>query len=400
MKILQINKYHFIKGGAERVFFNTKKLLESQGHEVVCFSMHHPENKPCEYKQYFVSRTKTNNPSFIQGVKSFSRFIYSPEAAQKIEELIKDTKPDVAHVHFFDQLSSTILPVLKKYDIPVVLTTHDYKLICPHYYLNKGGIVCPKNKLIHAAQTVTHKRFKDSYLASGAVSIAWLFNQWRGVYKNNIDRFISPSPFLTQRLSEYGLKKGKIETIPNFINLPEKFSEPKGEYVLFVGRLSAEKGVDVVVKTASLLPDVPFYVAGTGNVEIPDLPNLNYIGYQNKKDLMDVYKNAAMLMFPSKWEEVCPMVLLEAASFGLPVVGSNLGGVKDIVFDGESGILFNPLDSHAEKSACQAVRALWEDEEKRLRMGKKAFELLHIHYCSESFYEKLLEVYSLVSSKR
>ena len=167
MKILMIDKYYFIKGGAERCFFELKQLLESRGHKVVPFSMKHPKNFPSKYTPYFVENIDFNPSSFIQkvytGIQSIERIIYSKQAQDRIRKLIRKTKPDIAHLHMIDhQISPSILSVLKNEGIPVVQTVHTYKPICPNYrlYNERRGEICEKcinGSYYHAILTRCHK---------------------------------------------------------------------------------------------------------------------------------------------------------------------------------------------------------------------------------------------------
>lgn len=395
MKVLLISKYHFLKGGAEKVVFQEAKLLEEHGHEVVFFAMQHPENYQSKFFKYFISYE--DEQSLSGSIKKFFRAIYSPEAAQKIKQLIEETRPDVAHLHFYDQMAPTILPILKKYNIPVVLTAHDYKLICPHYQLNKDGIVCSKNPWKHAWQTFVYKRFLESYSASLAVAVTWLINKFRKTYEKNIDLVIVPAKFMAEQLKGYGWNFKPVEVIPNFVEVPEAKKEG-GEYVLFAGRLSAEKGIDVLTEVAKLLPNIPFCVAGTGDADLPAIPSIIPVGYRNQEELKEYYEKARLFFFPSVWEEVCPMVLLEASSFGLPVVATRVGGVAEIVEENSSGLLFN-LGAKPSEIA-ELIRKLWYEPELRESFGKRGREIIVSNFSAERHYQRLVQVLSRVSKNK
>ena len=384
MKILLINKYHYIRGGAERVFFDTLDLLKSRGHEVITFSMDHPLNLSSEHRKYFLSQ--------VGGPAALARAIYSFEAGQKLEELINNERPDIAHFHFFDQIMSTALPKLKRHQIPVILTAHDYKLICPHYHLNRDNITCPRNPVFHAAQTVIRKRFNNSYAASAAVSLDWLIKKGRGVYTRFIDTVISPSQFLTENLITYGYPSEKLKTVPNFVRI-QKQAYKSNTYVLFAGRLSREKGIDILIDTARRLPEIDFVVAGTGDIKLPFFPNLRHLGHQSSQELKVLYQNASIVFFPSIWEEVCPMVVLEAMSHGLPVVASLVGGVKYLVEDGKTGFTFDPFKEDAAAQAAKLIAKLWNKPSYARQIGLNARSYVAQNHHPDAYYQGLIEVY-------
>ena len=197
MKVLLINKYNYYRRGAESVFLDTKRLLEQNGHEVVVFAMDYPKNLPSPYSKYFVSFVDTENPSLWTGLKAFFRSIYSFEAARKLEQLISDAKPDIAHLHnIYHQISPSILRTLKKHKIPVILTAHDYKLICPSYQIKSD---CPENIFAHAWHCAAFKQHKNSYLSSAALAMEWLIHKiWR-IYERNVDMVIAPSQYVYEK---------------------------------------------------------------------------------------------------------------------------------------------------------------------------------------------------------
>ena len=146
MKILQIDKYFYRKGGAETVFFNTIDLLKRNGHKVIPFCLNNPKNRESEFDSYFVNYPELSECNLLQRLVHIPDFIYNKEAAQKLEKLIIEQRPDLAHIHLlFNSHSVSILPVLKKYNIPTIMTVHDYRLICPAYAFRDGkGNICEK----------------------------------------------------------------------------------------------------------------------------------------------------------------------------------------------------------------------------------------------------------------
>jgi hypothetical protein len=245
MKILQINKYHFIKGGADSVFFNTMDLLKKNGHEVVPFSIQHSENRSSDYSRYFVDAPEIRNmEGFGEKVKSISRFTTNRDAVRKMEVLLSNETFDVAHVHnLFNGISLAILPVLRKYKIPVVITMHEPRFICPSSYFNMRGKwceLCAKSLFLNC---VLRKCYQDNVANS-------MMTAWEMVHKEyffKYDKYINRYVFVSHRYYElhsakhsYFKEKGCV--LYNFVPELNELSvnHTKGEYLLFYGRITAE----------------------------------------------------------------------------------------------------------------------------------------------------------------
>ncbi len=244
MKILQINKFFWPRDGATNYFLAIRELLKQHGHQVVDFSMSHPNNLPSPYSDYFVSQVDFNQPqSFLKKIKMAGRIIYSLEAKRKLEELIKTERPDVAHLHnIYHQLSPAIIGVLKKHKIPMVMTLHDYKLICPNYLLFTQGQVCERCKKHKYYQAAIHKCVKNSFWRSLICALeAYLYK-----YKK-VNCFIAPSRFMKNKVVEFGVPAEKVKYFFHFFNFNSGESKI-GDYLIYFGRLSKEKGIEVLLK--------------------------------------------------------------------------------------------------------------------------------------------------------
>lgn len=223
MKILLINKYHYLRGGAERTYFDTAEILKAHGHEIAFFSMKHPANEPTVWDKFFVDnidyREKGNG--FWKKIVSVLRIWYNFQAAKNLEALLKKFKPDVAHLHnIYHQLSPSIINVLKKHHIPMVMTLHDYKLICPNYNLLVSGKIWEKSRPNKYYLCVKDKCVQDSYAKSLVCTIEAYFHRLMRIY-SKVNLFISPSKFLISKFQEFDFKK-EIVYLPNPFLLPEK----------------------------------------------------------------------------------------------------------------------------------------------------------------------------------
>ena len=358
MKILMIDKYYFIKGGAERCFFELKQLLESRGHKVVPFSMKHPKNFPSKYTPYFVENIDFNPSSFIQkvytGIQSIERIIYSKQAQDRIRKLIRKTKPDIAHLHMIDhQISPSILSVLKNEGIPVVQTVHTYKPICPNYrlYNERRGEICEKcinGSYYHAILTRCHK---NSYFASMLVALEMYIHRSLKLYQRFIDLFIVPSQFIADKMINAGFDKKKIFLVYHFLNLKEySYSKKNGNYFLYFGRLSQEKGLITLLKAMKKVKGSFLKIVGDGPmrpvlenyVQNNKLKNVEFLGSLDGEPLKEIISESSFVVVPSEWYENSPMVIYESFAIGKPVIGSRIGGIPEFIDHGQNGYLFEP----------------------------------------------------------
>jgi glycosyltransferase involved in cell wall biosynthesis len=359
MKILLINKYHYLKGGAERAYFDTAKILENNGHDVAFFSMHHPENIPTEYEKYFIDEIRYDDgQSIYTKIKNAFKIFYNRPAARRLEKLIIDFKPDIAHLHnIYHQLSPSIIAVLKKHNIPVVMTLHDYKLISPNYHLLVRGEIWERSRPDKYYRCFFDRCVKDSYIKSLICTFESYLNRWSGIYES-VDCFISPSRFLIEKFKEFGFKKN-IAYLPNPLpEMPEKGDWPndqiKNDYILFFGRLSREKGVDDLIKAfAKLENKIDLVIAGEGPeknnltklvLSLAKINNVYFLGHKQSQELQNIVANAKLVVVPSCWYENAPYSVIEAMSLGRPVVCAKIGGLAELIKDGENGFLFKAGD--------------------------------------------------------
>lgn len=358
MNILQVNKFHYPRGGADMYYLELGKALENKGHKVAYFSMSHPKNLPSKYSKYFVSRISFNEGGLNDKLQAPGRMIYSLEAKRKFKKLVEDFKPDIIHIHnIYHQISPSILDVAAFYKIPVVMHLHDYKLICPNYQLFAHGEICEDCKPDKYFNCVKNRCFKNSYSKSALAALEmYIHHSVLKIYKKNISAFIAPSNFMKNKVVEYGWDKEKIITIYNPFsanletNSQEIFNIKKEDYLLYFGRLSPEKGLDTLLKAAAINRNTVKLV-GTG----PEKDNLesladelkvkvDFLGFKSGEELKDIIMKAKAVVIPSIWYENMPLSLLEALNLGCPVIASNIGGMPEIIKEGKNGWLFRPGD--------------------------------------------------------
>ena len=255
MKILQINSCHYRRGGADVVYLNTAELLKQKGHEVFFFSMADEKNLPDAYADYFPKNTDPRNLSIFKKIKLAPSFIYNREAYDKLSLLLDEIKPDIAHIHLFlGKLSSSILKVLRKKKIPVVATVHDYRFICPAYlFLDGQNKIC--EKCINGFYlNCTLKRCSEGNLfQSLMLSADAYFRKYSMNPINYIHKFIFVSDFIRKKHISFNAEYyPKEKLLYNFVPDLDKIAPTsiKGDYFLFYGRLSREKGIDTLLRAA------------------------------------------------------------------------------------------------------------------------------------------------------
>ncbi len=347
MKILMVNKFLYPRGGSESYMLYLADHLKKIGHEVEFFGMYDENNIVGNSAGLYTQNMDFHSNGLGRFLYPF-KIIYSFEAKKKIMKVIEDFKPDIVHMNNINfQLTPSIIYGIKKKGIPLVQTVHDYQMICPNHLLYNFDKNTPCEKCVRGSglDCIRNKCIHGSLVKSIIGFIEARFYALLKTYKK-VDLFVCPSNFLKNKLmSSKGFYKGKTKTIHNFIN-KEKFintARKEEPYIVFVGRLSKEKGIENIAGAAKLLPEYTFIVAGSGPDEgiLKDIPNVKLAGFLTGDKLCELMGNAKVLLLPSVCYENCPLSILEAHSLGVPVVTMNSGGMAELVKDGVNGTLVN-----------------------------------------------------------
>jgi len=360
MKILEINKFYFPQGGADKHFLDVVQLLESRGHKTAVFSMAHPRNEKSEWEKYFLSPVGyTSTYSFWEKVKGIGRMFYSIEAKRKINKILDDFQPDLVHIHnIYHQLSPIILFEIKKRNLPIVITVHDYKLVNPNYNLYLNGKIYQGCKEGKYWQCLRDKCVKNSYLKSflAMLEMYW-HNKILKTYEKNIDLYIAPSKFVKNILVQWGIDKKKIKVLPHFSFFSQ--TEPKnnfadttllysnvvndgrGKYGLYLGRISRAKGVDWLMNIFENMNVFQLYLAGSveDDLNVEGRKNVKYLGFLDTKKLEEYIKNSGFIISGSRLPETFGLVALEAITAGKPFLGFKSGAYSEIIQNGFNGFL-------------------------------------------------------------
>jgi glycosyltransferase involved in cell wall biosynthesis len=401
LKILFLNNFNYLRGGSEKVLFDEVEMLNLSGHETAIYSRANKLNIATEYDKYFPPEIDTERFSLsLNTLGTVKKLIYSSDARQCLERLLKKFKPDIVHAHnIYGRLSLSVLDVLKKENIPVVMTLHDYKFLCPSYLMLNHGEICERCKGRRYINAFVTKCHKNSYTASAVYAFESWFNHRFRKY-DSVKIFISPSRFLQTKVLESGLKPDRITFLPNQINAKQiAVNESAGSYLLYFGRLSREKGVDTLLNAWSGLDtDLSLIIVGDGpeRTRLEDMAkeknsNVTFKGYLSGQTLQDLIAGARGVVMPSEWYENAPISLLEACAHGKPVIGARIGGIPEMIRDGETGLLFesgNIID--LQNKINQFIGMNSKDI---VAMGKAARKKIEIENSPEAHFDGLLKIY-------
>ncbi len=355
MKIVQVNKFYYPRGGADIYALALSDLLRAAGHEVIPFAMHHPENLATPYARYFVSYVDLKkHEGWWSDLKKFWRIVYSFEARRKFARLLRDEKPDVVHVHnVYHQLSPSILDAARAARVPVVMTVHDYKLFNPNYSMfGHGGVICEHGRDGRFWEIVRYNCM-GSRAASFTVACEAYLHRWRRTYERAVRRFVSPSMFLINLAALYGWKHSQFVHLPSFVRPIRPPRAGGKECILYFGRLSREKGLSYLLEAAKMARTVPLVIAGRGPEEAAlrsqagalGLRNVTFVGFKEGAELWRLVQGARAVVAPTMSYENYPLSVIEAQSLGKIVIATRRGGLPEMVHDGENGFLVNPGDS-------------------------------------------------------
>lgn len=402
-----INKFLCEKGGSETYIFRLGTYLEKQGHEVAYFGMDHPERLVGNPAESYTGELDFHHSPMLTRLSYPFRIIYSTSARRKIRAVLDAFEPDVCHLNLFNfQLTPSIILEIRRWEkkkrrrIQLVYTAHDYQMVCPDHMLydpNTGEICedCTQGSFSPCwRRRCIHHSWARSVL--GAVESAL----WhRSKAYDSIDTVICCSRFMESVLEKDRHFKGKTVVLHNFIDgereagAAKKLPVPEGlpsRFVLYTGRLSPEKGIDLLIQAARSMPDIPFLVAGEGPLLplLKAVPNIRCLGFLKAASLRAVLRAATLSVCPSVWYENCPFVVLESLRAGIPVIGSRSGGIPELIQDGKNGLLFEPA---CKDELVATIRRLWTDADLQahLRQGAAQSQLMTI----ESYYERLLPLY-------
>lgn len=411
MKIILAHYKYYIQGGPERYMFKFSELAEKHGAKVIPFSVDYPENVQTPYSKYFVKPT-AEKAEYGKGKLSIAKIIkdlhyqyHNREAYKNLKRLIKDEKPDLLYCLIPGMLSADIFKAAHEEGVPIIIRISDYRLICGNNVLLRDGEICEECICGKYGRMVRHKCVRNSYLFSIIRALELTYQKKRKTYKY-IDAVITPPEFTRNKFIESGYFPTDIMFInPTFVEVKatdDKNDEEK--YALCLGRYSAEKGFYYAFEAMQYLleTNVSLYVTSDrdncddkAKAFLEDHPDIDsrvkFVGFLHGKELEDITQKAMCVLCPSIVYDNMPNVVLEAYSFGRPVVATDLGPLSEIVENGKTGILCQRKDS---KSIANGILQLYENPEYCAELGRNARKKCETDFSPEAHWNKFMEIYN------
>lgn len=397
MKILMVNKFHYLKGGSEKYYFDLAKLLLEHGHEVAFFSMKNDKNIKTDCKEYFVENSDMDSKNPF---KAFD-IIYSKRNKKIMEKALDEFKPDLVHLNNFQrQLSASIIEPIKKRKIPIVFTAHDLQAICPAIVmLDNSKNICEKCKKGKYINCTKGKCIKNSKLKSFLGTIEGKYYRNNKIYTDKIDKIITPSEFYKSKLIEDGIPKEKISAIHNFIDIENYDVNVEDEgYALFYGRLIKEKGVFNLLNAFNKIKNRKLFIAGDGPdkekiekyIKDKNIKNVVLLGFLPTEQIKKYVRKARFIVVPSVWYENCPYSILETLAMGKTIIGSDLGGIPELVKNDKTGLIYHYKDEEALKDK---MNELFENKDLAKKLGNVAKDYARNEFSKENYYKKIIKIY-------
>ncbi len=387
MRILVVHNYYQLSGGEDVVFKQEKELLRSHNHEVL---------------EYTRSNEEINSYSFFKKISLGIKTLWAFDSVKDLKNIAKSFKPDVVHFHnTFPLISPAAYYVFRALHIPIILTLHNYRLLCPRADFFRDGKVCEDclNKYF-PWPGIMHACYHHSKIMSSDVSLMLAFHRLINTWNRCVNAFIVLSNFSRDKFIQAGLNEKKIFIKPNFVS-PDPFSVNKlGECALFAGRLSPEKRVVTLLNAWKLIDHTPLQIFGSGSDTVTvermikeyELKNVILKSFIPREQLMREIKNSFFVVFPSEWYETFGLIIIEAFACGIPVIAAKIGAVKEIVKHGFTGLHFSPGDYNE-----LAYWVTWAGDHRQEmeEMGRNARKEYEIKYSANVNYQMLINIYNV-----
>ncbi len=403
MTLLLVNKFHYLKGGAERYYLDLGEQLATRGEKVLYLSMAHPENRPAGLDDAFIAEVDYRSQMSVTGrMRAGLKSIYNREAAKLARQMARRHRPVAAHLHnVYHQLSPSVIRALDGEGVPVVQTLHDYKLICPAYLLLTHGEVCERCRGGRYHEALRHRCLLDARGASAVGMAEAYLHRWIRTYEK-VRLFFCPSRFLLEKLASFGIARERLVHMPYFLPIDRYAPATASDgYYVYAGRLSREKGIGTLLEAHARLPRsrMPLRVIGDGplreTLEIRraelGLDDVVFEGYQDPRRLREIVGRALFVVVPSEWYENYPYAILEAFALARPVLGARIGGIPELVRDGETGWTAPPGDADG---LADRLAAMMADPAKLGAMGRTARSWVAENLSPGPHIERLRAIYT------
>ncbi len=385
MKIALVHNTYQQAGGEDAVFEQECRMLENAGNKVVT---------------YCRSNWDTDGYGGMRRFSLAKQTIWASDSRREFLELLRKEKPDVVHVHnTFVMISPSIYSACYEAQVPVVQTLHNYRLLCPAGTFFRDGKVCEECLESSLWRSVEHSCYHDSYSASAVVAFMLAYHRFRDTWKREISCFVALSEFARNKFMEGGLPGERIFVKPNFVSPDPGARTGIGDYALFAGRLSPEKGVKTILAAWKRLSlSVPLVIIGGGpdqaqlraQAEREGLTNIQFKGQLPRNETLAAINNARFAIISSEWYETFCMAIAESFACSTPVICSRMGAMQELVEDHRTGLHFAPSDS---QDLASKVEWAWTHPEEVRVMGIAARAEYESKYTAEKNYPQLMEIY-------
>ncbi len=374
-RVLLLHNRYQHRGGEDSVVDSEVELLRDRGHDVELLIWDNEEIKS------------------LSPVRAAVRTIWSSDSTHRVTEAIQRLRPDVVHVHnSFPLASPSVYWAADKAAVPVIKTLHNFRLMCPQAMLLRDGKVCEDCLGKLPWRAVRYRCYRESSAASAACASMLVAHRAMGTWRHRITRYIALNEFCRAKFIEGGLPAERIVLKPNFVASQPPRADAGRDGLLFVGRISAEKGIETLAQAARLMPGATIRVIGGGPADglLQGIPNVELLGPKSGAEVMTWMARSVALLLPSVWYENFPRTLVESFAQGLPVIASRIGALGELIEHGRTGLLFEVGDP--QDLARQSQIALADLPAMR-RMGEAARQTYEAHYTPEANYEILTRIY-------
>jgi glycosyltransferase involved in cell wall biosynthesis len=393
MKILLAHNFYQQPGGEDVVFEQERRLLERNGHTVIAYQRSNHELKEIS--------------SLGDRFALLKNTISSRSSNTEIQQILRSEKPDLVHIYnTFIMISPSIYSACREHGIPVVQTLQNYRLMCPGAYLFRDGKVCEECIDHSLLRGIRHGCYRNSHAQTAAVALMLAWHRQMNTYEELVDCVVAATEFSRRKFVAAGFNANKVVVKPNFMDADPGPREEIGDYAVFAGRLSQEKGLATLLEAWERIPrKYALKIIGDGplrasleaqTVERGLSESVTFCGRLSRNETIATVKGARFQITPSLWYEGFPMVIVEAFACGVPVLGSRLGSIQEIVADGRTGLHFAAGDS---SDLAEKVQWAWSQPSELAAMGKEARREYETCYTSERNYAMLMDVYEQVLSQ-
>ncbi len=390
MKLLYIYNLYQEQGGENLWFESEPDLFRAKGHEV------------------FVYRRDNSDIRHMPAWRRASLFwqaAWSQQSYEGVRSLIRKQRPDVAHVYnTLVLLSPSVYYACRDEGVPVVQSVYNYRLLCPAATLVRNGGICeecPEHSLWRA---VRYGCYRGSRVQSAAVAWMLASHRRRGTWADAVDLYLAPTRFVRLKLIQGGIPAEKIVIKPNWHEPDPGMRKDADGSVLFVGKLSTEKGLRTVLRAWRLMSDPPLLrVIGDGPLRdevqraAAESTQIEFLGRRPHAEVIAYLHRASVFLIPSEWYEAFPHTILEGYACGVPIVASRIGTLEDVIADGKTGLLFPPGDAAELANRVKWLLARPNDAMRIAAAGRFEYDS---RYRGSHIYESLLNIYSQVCKPR